>query len=67
MQDGDGASTSKMPSIREQLTVAYENLVAQTKATRDLRLLKGNNNKLTCLTVHINLPIHLYPQKNTYL
>ena len=36
------SSSAKMPSLREQLTMAYENRVAETKATRDPRLLKGN-------------------------
>ena len=35
---------AKVPSIREQLTSAYEAKVAETKATRDPRLLKKKGN-----------------------
>ena len=44
------ATSSK--SLREQLTVAYENKVAETKATRDPRLIKGKNpqNTINCIT-----------------
>ena len=38
----DAASSAKIPSLRDQLTSAYETRVAVTKATRDPRLWKGN-------------------------
>ena len=38
---------AKAASLREQLTVAYENRVAETKATRDPRLLKGKFKRIT--------------------
>ena len=44
---------AKSASLREQLTVAYENRVAETKATRDPRLLKGKIlQKLKITVIH---------------
>ena len=66
----DGMSALKVPSLREQLTLAYEAKVAKTRATRDPRLLKGN----TILFIITKSPKYLpktyrkkYTYHNTYL
>ena len=41
---GTDPASNKVPSIREQLTTAYEAKVAETKSTRDPRLLKKKGN-----------------------
>lgn len=55
----DQASAAKLLSLRKQLTTAYDNRVAATKANHDPRLQKGNK-KRTYLT-SLKKPSHTYP------
>ena len=67
--DMDEATQPKIPSMREQLTSAYEAKVIMTKATRDPRLLKSKNyntNLYENFDRHPQILIKPY-QNNTHL